>query len=116
MSTFEYTTLLVVGCPLAFVALVVATVLIIAWKPDDGPMASDDPTEDTQDLTDAVDEILAVDPPVDRAYLPQIPAGMVLYRGGAVHPECAQRWLRFDLTPADGCAVWLTDDLKAKAT
>ena len=46
------------------VALVVATVLILAWRPDDGPMASDDPTEDTQDLTEAVDEILAVDPPV----------------------------------------------------
>ncbi len=69
MSTFEYTTLLVVGCPLAFVAIMVATVLILAWKPDDRPMASDDPTEDTQDLTEAVDEILAVDPPVVPAYV-----------------------------------------------
>lgn len=54
---------------------------------------------------------IVVDPPVTRAYIP--PVGMVLYRGGAVHPECAQRWLRFDLRPVDGCAVWLTDELKA---
>lgn len=75
-------------------------------EPDQTPFEDDEPT----------DEIFAVDPPVDRAYLPQVPAGMVLYRGGAVHPECAQRWLRFDLAPVDGCAVWLTDDLKASAT
>lgn len=70
-------------------------------------LMADDPDESTQ-------EILALDPPVDRTYIP--PVGMVLYRGGAVHPDCAARWLRFDQRPIDGCAVWLTDELKAKAT
>lgn len=57
-----------------------------------------------------------LDLPVDRADLPQVPDGMVLYFGGAVHPDCAARWLRFDLRPIDGCAVWLTDSLKETVT
>lgn len=54
---------------------------------------------------------IVVDPPVARPYIP--PAGMVLYRGGAVHPACARGWLRDDVPPCAGCAVWLTDELKA---
>ncbi len=115
MTGFDWTTLAIVGCPIAAIGIPLAAILFIAWKmPDDGPMVSDDPTDDTQYLTEAVDEILVVDPPVVPAYIP--PVGMVLYRGGAVHPECAQRWLRFDLTPVDGCAVWLTDSLKETVT
>jgi hypothetical protein len=114
VSTFEYAAIAAIACPIGIVAIVLAAVLFLAWKPDDGPLASDDPTEDTQDLTEAVDEILAVDPPVVPAYIP--PAGMVLYRGGAVHPACARGWLRDDVPPVDGCAVWLTDSLKETVT
>lgn len=126
-----------VVCALGIVATVVAAVLILASKADDGPSDAErvrqwnrmTPAEVAGLATveaeaaaswsteDPAGEIpIVVDPPVDRAYLPQVPDGMVLYRGGAVHPECAERWLRFDLTPVDGCAVWLTDSLKETVT
>lgn len=114
MTFLNWATIAAVACPLGIVDIVVAGVLILASKADDGPLRSDDPTPFEDESTGEIP--IVVDPPVDRAYLPQVPDGMVLYRGGAVHPECAERWLRFDLTPVDGCAVWLTDSLKETVT
>ncbi len=68
MTTFDVVSL-AVACPIGIVAIVLAAVLILAWRPDDGPLTSDDPTEDAQDLTEAADVILAVDPPVVPAYV-----------------------------------------------
>ncbi len=74
--------------------------------------------------TDRDQVVLVVDPPVGRRYVDPDsgmtmqelwgpPPGMVLYRGGAVHPACARGWLRDDVPPCTGCAAWLTDELKA---
>lgn len=109
MSTFEYATIAAVACPIGIVAIVLAAVLFLAWRPDDGPLASDDPTEDTQDLTEAVDEILAVDPPVVPVYIPPVadPDAMTMFRGGAVHVRCVGPKILNDAPPCAGCAVHL---------
>ena len=98
-----------VVCALGIVAIVVAAVLFIAWGPADGPLRSDDPTEDTQDLTEAVDEILSVDPPVVPVYIPPVadPDAMTMFRGGAVHVRCVGPMIRTGAAPCAGCAVHL---------
>lgn len=111
MTSFDYATIAAVACPLGIVAIVVAAVLILAAKADDGPMVSDDPTPFEDD--EPTGEIpIVVDPPVvpryvDTVSVQPLPDGMVLFRGGAVHARCLGPKLLNDAPPCAGCAVHL---------
>jgi hypothetical protein len=125
VTSFDYATIAAVACPLGIVAIVVATVLILASKADDGPAEPtlaeciamgratfwpDDGPDEDEEPTGEIP--IVVDPPVvpryvDTVSVQPLPDGMVLFRGGAVHAHCLGPKLLNDAAPCAGCAVHL---------